>query len=93
MADYRNKLDQIPFDFDEILATIAPRTILVVAPQHDSNFQAASVRRMVKNARAIYTLYGMENRLKLQQPDCDHDFPTAMREKAYQLFDEILSNP
>ncbi len=46
LANYRNRLNEIPFDFDEMLAAIAPRDVLVVAPLHDSNFRAASVDRM-----------------------------------------------
>jgi endonuclease/exonuclease/phosphatase family metal-dependent hydrolase/dienelactone hydrolase len=93
LANYRGKLNQIPFDFDEILATIAPRPVLVVAPLHDSNFQAASVRRLIKNASTVYALHEAENRLNLLQPDCAHDFPTPMRDKAYQLFDQALNHP
>ncbi len=90
LANYRQRLNEIPFDFDEILATIAPRPVLVVAPLHDSNFQAGSVRRLIKNAGAVYALHEAENGLTLLQPDCAHDFPTPMRDKAYQLFDQAL---
>lgn len=93
LTNYRENLNEIPFDFDEILSAIAPRPVLVVAPLHDSNFQATSVRRLVHNASTVYALYGAEKRLKLLQPDCSHDFPIAMREEAYQLFDEVLARP
>jgi endonuclease/exonuclease/phosphatase family metal-dependent hydrolase/dienelactone hydrolase len=90
LANYRERLNEIPFDFDEILATIAPRPILVVAPLHDSNFQAGSVRRLMENAGTIYALHEAENHLTLLQPDCAHDFPSPMRDKAYELFDQAL---
>ena len=90
LANYRQRLDEIPFDFDEILAVIAPRPVLVVAPLHDSNFRVGSVRRLVENAINVYALHQAENRLTLLQPDCAHDFPTPMRDKAYQLFDRTL---
>lgn len=93
LAEYRENLNKIPFDFDEILATIAPRPVLVVAPLHDSNFQANSVRRLIANARTVYSLHQSENNLNLLQPDCEHDFPTAMRAKAYQLFDQVVNRP
>ena len=35
-------------------------------------------------------LHEAENGLTLLQPDCAHDFPTPMRDKAYQLFDQAL---
>jgi hypothetical protein len=28
--------------------------------------------------------------LRVEHPDCDHDFPEAMRLAAYRLFDEVL---
>ncbi len=90
LANYRQRLSEIPFDFDEILATLAPRPVLVVAPMHDSNFQAGSVRRLIENASTVYALHQAENHLTLLQPNCDHDFPTPMRDKAYQLFDKAL---
>lgn len=90
LANYRHRLNEIPFDFDEILATIAPRPVLVVAPLHDSNFRTDSVRRLMKNASTVYALHQAENRLTLLQPDCAHDFPTPMRDEAYQLFDRTL---
>ncbi len=93
LANYRQRLNEIPFDFDEILAAIAPRPILVVAPLHDSNFQAGSVRRLMENASTVYALHEAVNGLTLLQPDCGHDFPTPMRDKAYQLFDQALKQP
>lgn len=93
LSHFRERLNEIPFDFNEILATIAPRPILVVAPLHDSNFQAASVSRLVHDASTVYALHGAEKHLKLLQPDCAHDFPTPMRTEAYQLFDQALVRP
>lgn len=90
MANYQGRLNQVPFDFDELLAALAPRHVLVVAPLHDSNFRSASVDRMTDEARKVFQLYGQPDRLKVIHPDCDHDFPDEMREEAYRMFDRVL---
>jgi hypothetical protein len=90
LAQYRGRLDEIPFDFGELLGALAPRAVLVVTPLHDSNFRAASVDRMIEAARPIYALYGQPARLRVEHPDCEHDFPEAMRKAAYTLLDTEL---
>ncbi|WP_372897595.1 alpha/beta hydrolase family protein [Stieleria sp.] len=90
LADYRGRLEQIPFDFHEMIGALAPRHVLISAPLHDGNFQAASVDRIAKAAGAVYTLLGHPDRLRVEHPDCDHDFPIAIRQRAYQLFDQVL---
>ena len=39
LAKYRGRLEESPFDFDDLLAAFAPRPIFVNAPLKDSNFQ------------------------------------------------------
>jgi hypothetical protein len=90
LAEYRGRLADIPFDFSELIGALAPRHVLIVAPQADSNFRADSVDRVVAAARPVFALYGHPERLRLEHPEGGHDFPTAMREKAYALFDEVL---
>jgi dienelactone hydrolase len=90
LANYRGHLQDIPFDFSEMIGAIAPRAVLIIAPLRDSNFRAASVDRVVEAARPVFALYGHPGRLNVEHPDCEHDFPQAMREKAYGLFDQVL---
>jgi dienelactone hydrolase len=90
LADYAGRLQEVPFDFPEMIAALAPRHTLIIAPLHDSNFQAASVDRVVESAQDVYRLYGHAERLTVEHPDCGHDFPDEMREQAYELFDRVL---
>ena len=64
--------------------------MFIIAPLKDSNFRAGSVDRIVAAARPIFKLHGQESRLRLEHPDCGHDFPMEMREEAYKLFDTVL---
>jgi len=91
LAAYAGRLHDIPFDFHEILAALAPRPVLISAPLHDDNFQWRSVDRVVAAAQRAYDLHGATDRLRVIHPDCDHDFPAAAREEAYRLFDAVLN--
>jgi hypothetical protein len=90
LAGYRNRLEEIPFDFHELIGALAPRPVLIVAPLKDSNFRADSVDRIAAAARPIYQLYGQPARLRVEHPDCEHDFPKEMRDAAYALLDAVL---
>jgi dienelactone hydrolase len=90
LSDYRGRLEEIPFDFHELIGALAPRHVLIVAPQHDHNFQMESVRRIIAAARPVFELHGHAQRLRVEHPDCAHDFPTEMREAAYELFDQVF---
>lgn len=90
LAGYRNRLEEIPADFSEMVGALAPRHVLIMAPLHDSNFRAESVDRLAAAARAVFDLYQKPGNLRVEHPDCDHDFPDDMRTQAYELFDAVL---
>jgi predicted O-methyltransferase YrrM/dienelactone hydrolase len=93
LAGYRGHLQDIPFDFHELIGALAPRHVLIIAPKQDHNFQAKSVDRIATAARPVFKLYGHPARLKVEHPDGGHDFPPKMRETAYKLFDKVLRSP
>jgi hypothetical protein len=90
MSDYRGRLNEIPFDFSELLGAIAPRPVFVNAPLHDSNFRWRSVDRCATAAQPVYKLLGGEGNLTIKHPDCDHNFPDDIREAAYAAIDSVL---
>ncbi len=81
---------KMPFDFTEVLAVLAPRPFLAIAPERDANFAVAGVRECMTAARPVYELFGAADRLAASYPDCEHDFPPAERERAYAWFDHWL---
>lgn len=87
---YRDRVAEVPFDFDELLAALAPRVCWVSAPLGDTNFKWRSVDAMVRAAAPVYRLYRVPQNLRVAHPDCGHDFPDEMREAAYRLFDKNL---
>lgn len=80
----------VPFDFDDLLAGLAPRTVLVSAPEHDDNFSCASVRRLVGRARGAYAALGAAQHLMAVYPDCGHDFPPEIQDLAVQVLGRVL---
>jgi dienelactone hydrolase len=82
--------DKYPFDFQDVLAAIAPRTIFVNSPKGDTNFKWESVDRVVRAARPVYELYRASTNLVVEHPDVGHVFPEPMRMKAYQIIQRAL---
>jgi pimeloyl-ACP methyl ester carboxylesterase len=74
---------RLPFDYDEVLAAIAPRPALLVAPTLDRYAQVADVRLEVEQARKIYNLLGHENELQLETPLGFNGFPLAMQARVF----------
>ena len=82
--------DQVPFDFPEVIAAIAPRAVFASAPLHDHNFDIDGVREVITAVRPIYKLLGAEGNLQAVHPNCAHDFPDAERNQAYEFLDRFL---
>lgn len=80
---YGNDPNKVPFDFYEILAGLAPRGCFSNSPIHDSNFEVQGVRKAFTKAGEIFALFDAADRLKLDTPDAQHDFPVEQRQAAY----------
>jgi hypothetical protein len=90
LAEYAGRLEEIPFDFPELIGALAPRACFISAPQGDTNFRWQSVDIVARSAREVYRLYGKPDRLQVEHPDCAHLFPRAMREEAYRWLEDHL---
>jgi cephalosporin-C deacetylase-like acetyl esterase len=73
---------RIPYDFHEILACIAPRPILVIAPVLDQDAHLQDIENCIKQAGKVYELYGRRNDLQLCSPDDYNRFSDPMQERA-----------
>ena len=82
----------IPFDFDEVIAAIAPRAFFSNSPVNDSNFDVTGVRKGIANAMEVYRFHQAENNLQVRYPEAGHDFPTEVRLAAYQFIDRVLQH-
>lgn len=73
---------RMPFDFPDVLALIAPRPLFINAPLRDANFEVTGVDDCVEAVKALYRTPGT---LVAEHPNCAHDFPSAVRERAYRF--------
>jgi dienelactone hydrolase len=75
--------DRIPFDYDQVLALVAPKPTLVVAPTLDRYSRIADVRREIDAARQVYRLLGRESSLELETPEDFNRFPKRLQESVF----------
>ena len=83
--------DRYPFDFDTVLAAIAPRPIFINAPKGDTNFKWQSVDHVIADATRLASEMGNPAPIHVEHPDCAHSFPNDLREAAYKYMDAVLN--
>ncbi len=82
---------RMPFDFPELLASLAPRAVFVNAPLRDDNFDISGVRECLDFARPIYAkVFGAVDRLVAVHPDAGHSFPLEVRRRAYEFLERWI---
>ncbi len=81
---------QMPFDFPEIIASLAPRAFFTSSPLHDSNFDPDGARDCIDFARPYFDELGVPEKLQAVYPDCGHDFPDEARTAAYEFIDRWI---
>jgi pimeloyl-ACP methyl ester carboxylesterase len=60
--------DRIPYDFDDLIAAVAPRPAMIVEPQLDRDGNPADVHAAIDRARAAYAFHGASASLVLSEP-------------------------
>lgn len=75
---------RIPYDFDELLASIAPRPVLVVAPKFDKDAHHQDILDCVGEVEKIYELLGNPNNIQLYSPDDINRFSPEMQGKSLE---------
>ena len=59
---------RLPYDYDDLMALVAPRGVLVVQNTMDRDADAEAVRLAVERARTVFRWKGAEDQLTLQSP-------------------------
>lgn len=88
--EYGLDTERIPFDFNEVIAALAPRSFFSNSPVNDSNFDVEGVREGIASAREVYRLFNAEQNLQVRHPEAGHDFPREVRLEAYRYIDAVL---
>ena len=88
---YHKNPAEMPFDFTEVLAALAPRPVFINAPVGDDNFEVSGVKDCVAAALPVYRkIYKAAGNLHVVYPPGGHDFPTPVREAAYKFLARAL---
>lgn len=82
--------DKVPFDFDEVIAAIAPRAFFSNSPLYDANFSVEGVKKGVARVATVYDFLNVISNLRVYYPDCKHDFPVQVRWQAYRFIDSVF---
>jgi dienelactone hydrolase len=75
---------RIPVDFNEIIASIAPRPVLIIAPEFDKDAHLQDIKTTIKEAEQVYTLFKKPENIQLQVPWDINRFSPEMRETMYE---------
>jgi dienelactone hydrolase len=87
---YHFQWDLVPFDFQDLAASLAPRAFFSNSPARDPWFTAASIKKVEPRIREVYASLDATDRFQIQYPNCDHDFPPETRREAYAFLDRVL---
>jgi len=86
---YLPDVASIPFDWHQVCALIAPRSLFVWYATKDTIFpDTENLGEMFKDLRTVYGLYGAADDLAWHAFDGPHHFPAKGRKLAYQWLQE-----
>ncbi|MGH8596638.1 MAG: acetylxylan esterase, partial [Gammaproteobacteria bacterium] len=89
-TDYQNDPAKIPFDFPELIGTLVPRPVFVIAPLHDPIMEVEGVKSAIASASGVYQLRKVAGSLRGAHPDCGREFTDVVRAEAYTWLDQRL---
>ena len=87
---YANDPDRMPFDFPELIASLAPRAVFSNSPVADENFDVEGVRLGAAHAKRAFEALNAGEQFMLRTPDYAHDFTDETRREAYAFIDAQL---
>lgn len=83
---------KVPYDYDGLIAAIAPRPVLIVSPQLARDANPADVRTAVESAQEVYRLFEADDQLVLEEPWDYTRLPTATQDKAIAWLNDVSRN-
>lgn len=90
LTKYHLRAEDMPFDYEEVIAAIAPRAFFSNSPVHDANFNVEGVRVGIARASEVYHFLDADDQLQVRYPVSGHDFPPEVRFESYRYIDKML---
>ncbi|MCK4886595.1 MAG: dienelactone hydrolase family protein [Planctomycetes bacterium] len=81
---------QVPVDFDEIIASIAPRPVAIIAPKLDRDADIADIKKCCEYVGKVYQLLDADEKFKFYYPHYYNRFYNVVMEDFYKALDEIF---
>ncbi len=78
---YAEHQERVPYDYDDLIALVAPRSVLVVQNTMDRDADPAAVREAVERAGEVFELHGAADRLTLMEPYDYGRMPAATQDR------------
>jgi dienelactone hydrolase len=90
MGAFAGNEARLPYDYDELIAAIAPRPVYVLAAELDRDANHADVLTAVAQARRVFELYGAADNLELDAPWDYSRLPQATQDRVIEWMRENL---
>lgn len=84
--------ERLPVDYPEIIASIAPRPLLVIAPELDRHADRENVDRCMQEVASVYALFESPTRLRVNTPHDFNRFTSAQQEEIVNWLDEVAGS-
>jgi cephalosporin-C deacetylase-like acetyl esterase len=68
LGQFESNPEKVPIDFAEIISAIAPRPLMIVAPDLDRHTDLPALKNSLESVKAVYNLYDANNQLNLNYP-------------------------
>lgn len=89
---YMQNVNEIPFDWQEVVACLAPRSYFNWATLDDKIFpNTQNLRGVFNELRDVYSLYGAQDNFSANLVPGDHSFPLSARDRAYHWLQQQLA--
>lgn len=84
--------DRIPVDFEEMIATIAPTNLMIIAPKQDRHHPSAQIKSIVNSNIEVYKQLNASNSFIFKQPDTYDHFSKNMRQDICNWIFQIIQD-
>jgi dienelactone hydrolase len=90
MGAFVGKEAQLPYDYDELIAALAPRPVYILSPQFDRDAAPADVKLALEQAKKIYRLYNAADNVMLDEPWDYNRLPLGTQDRVIQWMVEKM---
>jgi cephalosporin-C deacetylase-like acetyl esterase len=90
MGAFAGKEAHLPYDYDELIAALAPRPVYILAPQLDRDATPAEVKLAVEQAKKVYGLYNAADKVALDEPWDYNRLPLGTQDRVIKWMGEKL---